>query len=163
MSESVITKRCSKCNSEKPVVEFFKNHSNKDGYHYWCKRCDIFYAQSKKGKQAAKRYFQSKRAKKIRKEYRRTSKMRFVRNEQKKRYRRRNPQKIKAQKAVTYAIKSGRLPKPSNFQCSRSCGNQAQEYHHFSYLSEDWLNVIPVCQICHRFLDKQTPTYGISY
>jgi hypothetical protein len=31
------TKLCSKCKQEKPVSQFYKSKTSKDGYTYWCK------------------------------------------------------------------------------------------------------------------------------
>lgn len=33
------TKICSKCGKEKPITEFYKDKSSKDGLYYWCKEC----------------------------------------------------------------------------------------------------------------------------
>lgn len=38
-------KTCSKCKKEKPVNEFFKNRSNKDGHDCQCKKCHETYAK----------------------------------------------------------------------------------------------------------------------
>ena len=37
------TKRCTKCDRTKPLEEFSKNRSNKDGFAYWCKSCMAVY------------------------------------------------------------------------------------------------------------------------
>ena len=34
-----ITKVCSKCKTEKPLSEFHRDRSSKDGHHSWCKAC----------------------------------------------------------------------------------------------------------------------------
>lgn len=34
-----MTKKCTKCGLEKPVSEFNKNRSNKDGLYHWCREC----------------------------------------------------------------------------------------------------------------------------
>jgi len=33
-------KMCSRCNTEKPVSEFYKNKTTSDGYAYYCKACE---------------------------------------------------------------------------------------------------------------------------
>lgn len=35
----VIEKRCTKCKIIKPVTEFYRNRSTKDGYNFNCKDC----------------------------------------------------------------------------------------------------------------------------
>ena len=35
----MIQKRCSKCGKVKPVTEFYKNRTSKDGLRFWCKEC----------------------------------------------------------------------------------------------------------------------------
>lgn len=34
-----IIKTCAKCGTEKPITEFPRNKTHKDGYAYWCKEC----------------------------------------------------------------------------------------------------------------------------
>lgn len=55
MAEQTITKRCTKCKEIKPVSEFSKNRTRKDGHHCWCKNCISKsyskYSQTEKGKE----------------------------------------------------------------------------------------------------------------
>ena len=59
MSERIISKRCSSCKQTKPLFEFPKCRSGKDGYHNQCKVCknggNRAYRQTKKGKEAGRR------------------------------------------------------------------------------------------------------------
>jgi len=56
---------------------------------------------------------------------------------------------LKARKRVGYAVSRGKIPKASTLQCG--CGKQAQHYHHHrGYAPEFWLDVIPVCALCHK-------------
>ena len=66
----------------------------------------------------------------------------------KKRYNARHPNQIKAEKAVSNAIRSGKLPRPDTLQCM-NCFRDAKQYHHPSYAPEDRLKVFPVCVGCH--------------
>jgi len=50
MSEIIQTKRCSKCKDFKPLFEFHKNCTRKDGHQYVCKTCQKHYQQSERGK-----------------------------------------------------------------------------------------------------------------
>lgn len=78
MAEQIITKKCSKCKEIKPLSEFYKNRSKKDGYHFDCKICQKHYRQTDKGKKVQKRYLQSDKGKvsrrKIIKRYERSQK-----------------------------------------------------------------------------------------
>lgn len=78
--------------------------------------------------------------------------------EQSKRYSNQNPEKRKAHAAVKYAVKTGRLPSPKTLDCvakKERCKGEAREYHHHKGYSEKFiLDVIPVCSVCHRALDK---------
>ena len=38
-------KYCKKCNNTKPVSEFYKNKSSKDGFQHWCKNCQKEYSK----------------------------------------------------------------------------------------------------------------------
>lgn len=39
MKEKNLTKKCSRCGVEKPLSEFHKNRSSKDGLQNYCKQC----------------------------------------------------------------------------------------------------------------------------
>jgi hypothetical protein len=53
-------KRCSKCGETKPLSEFFRNKSRKDGFQNWCKTCvkkaDKAYKQTEAGKASNRRH-----------------------------------------------------------------------------------------------------------
>jgi hypothetical protein len=63
-----------------------------------------------------------------------------------KRFRKKYPEKYRAHQKVRYAIRSGKLPKPSDCTCAH-CGVPAKEYHHEDYSKP--LDVIPICKSCH--------------
>lgn len=56
----------------------------------------------------------------------------------------------RAQAAVTYAVRSGKLPRPSGLPCD-GCGGGAVLYHHHKgYAPAHQLDVVPLCAGCHR-------------
>ena len=66
-----------------------------------------------------------------------------------------HPEKHRAQNAVAYAIKDGKLPQAKSRKCSICKVKQAMDYHHYlGYDKVHWLDVIPVCRKCHKILDK---------
>lgn len=69
-----------------------------------------------------------------------------------KEYRDNNPTQTKARAAVSQAVYVGKLPHVSTCKCR--CGKVAQEYHHWSYAKEHWLDVIPLCRQCHINIHK---------
>lgn len=184
MSEPTITKRCSKCKQIKPIEEFCKNKRYRDGYYCWCNICENLwhkkYRQSDKGKAvcrryrqtakyktghklyshtdkakaARKRYRKSKEGKTARKRYRNSKKGKIVHSRAHRKYDFRNPEKIKAKRAVYYAVKIGKLPKVKTLQCYL-CFESAQQYHHYlGYEPKHYLDVLPVCRKCHRKIHK---------
>lgn len=54
-----------------------------------------------------------------------------------------------ARAAVQFAIRRLELPPVTERACLQ-CGGQAQHYHHWSYLKQDWLDVMPLCRRCHK-------------
>ena len=153
MSETIITKRCSNCNCKKikPVSEFSKNRSTKDGYAHQCKICSNNYQRkhykTKKGREYMKKYQQSEigiaSIKRASNKHSKTDKC-------KKRHRKyclKNPEKRHAKNAVNYDVLSGKMSRPDTLKCF--CGKQAKHYHHPSYEPEHRLDVIPVCVPCH--------------
>lgn len=160
MAETIISKRCSKCKEIKPITEFYKNRSTKDGCHSWCKSCDEIWQKQyrQSGHRERKRVYQAsnkgratrkKYRKEYRKKYRQTEKGKLAQIRTGKRHRLRWPKRRKARKAITNAIATGKIPPASSLQCS--CGNPAKEYHHHKgYEPEHQLDVIPVCKKCHK-------------
>lgn len=139
MAEQIITNRCSGCKQFKPLLEFYKDRSKKNGLRSWCKSCQRDYAQSKKGKAAEKRYRQSEKGK-------------ASHRKGNAEFNARHPDIIKAHNAITCAVTAGKLPRPNTRLC-HYCPKPAQEYHHWhGYAPEHWLDVVPVCILCHKNL-----------
>ena len=44
---TVLTKRCSECKTEKPLADFHKKKSSKDGFNYRCKACIKVYMHAR--------------------------------------------------------------------------------------------------------------------
>jgi hypothetical protein len=64
-------------------------------------------------------------------------------------YRKRHPERWRAQRAVTGAIRNGSIPSAKTLSCF-DCGKQARDYDH--HLGYDWArryDVQPVCRRCH--------------
>lgn len=55
-SERLMTKTCSKCKTEKPVEEFYKNRTRRDGLTYMCQPCHLSVSQRSPG--YMKEYYQ---------------------------------------------------------------------------------------------------------
>ncbi len=150
-------KTCSKCKQPKLLSEFHKDQSKKDGHKAHCKSCqkitDVNYQQSEKGKARIKRYNQSKKGKVAHKRYHQTEKGKTTRRAIEKRFNARHPEQIRAKWAVHSAVRTAKLPRANTFQCS--CGKQAKDYHHWSYLFEHQLDVEPMCCDCHKRLHRR--------
>lgn len=175
MAETIISKKCYKCKNTKPLQDFYKQKRGKYGRKSICKSCHKilfqqtekakvaqrlsvkkfylkhpevkkYYGQSERGKAAQKRYSQSKKGKIARKHYKQSEKGKAA---IKRYYQNRNRKKVKARNAVNNAISNGRLPRPDTLLC-HYCPKPAQQYHHWhGYAPEHWLDVVPVCYICH--------------
>ena len=139
MAKQIITKRCSKCKEIKLLSEFHKDQTKKDFHRPDCKVCNL-----KRGRE----YFQTEQGK--------ASRIRYCQSEKKKatkkRFCIRHPEQWKAENALNYAVRTGKLPRPDSLQ-RHYCDLQAKEYHHYlGYASKYWLDVIPVCIKCHSLL-----------
>jgi len=133
----IICKECRRCNQVKLISEFDKNHPSKDGHINICKTCkskyNKEYNQTEQSKASHKRYRQSEKSK-----------------ERYKRYSVRHPNHIKAKNAVNHAIRAGQLPRPDTLFCKYCYGIAEQYHHHKGYAPKYWLDVVPVCEKCHR-------------
>jgi hypothetical protein len=179
MSEEIITKRCSRCKGEpKPVSQFHKNRTTKDGYAYWCKSCCQKYFNTERSKASHRKYEQSEKRKATTLKYQQTptrkkatrlhaakyaksirgqAKRKAWRQSQRGKESHRlaiakqyqnNPEKVKARKKVTHAVESGQLPKIFTMSC-HYCSKPATNWHHWKgYALEHALDVVPACRIC---------------
>ena len=118
-------KVCSKCKVDKPVNEFHKNRSRKDGLGHYCKLC---------ARAATRTNY-------------RINPEKMVANVAK--WQKANPEKVKAHQAIHRAIKSGKLTKPD--ACSECLDIKTPERlhgHHHDYSKP--LDVIWLCRQCHK-------------
>jgi hypothetical protein len=128
----LLSKKCIKCEQEKPLSEYYKHSQMSDGTLNKCKECTKTDARGNRRKNAA--YY---------KEYDRKRGNRQPKDYLKK-YRERNPEIYKAHCAVNNAVRDKRLIKESCF----ICGDINTVGHHVDYSKP--LEVIWLCQCCHK-------------
>jgi hypothetical protein len=132
------------------------------------KKAQAKYKKSKKGKKVNRRYGQSEKG---RQNYRRGSqkyrnsergnhkvkeyKCSDIAKQKNKEYRMNNPMQTKARAAVSNAVADKKLPHISTRVCE-ICDKAADQYHHWSYEPEHWLDVIPLCLQCHVEIHTET-------
>jgi hypothetical protein len=137
MSDTVITKKCPRCNQIKSIYSFYKDRTKIYGARKQCKACVDCYSKTVSGKISRKRWFQSEKGKTTQASYRIKC-----------------PEKQPARSAVTNSVAAGRISKVSSYHC-RYCWNVAQDYHHhLGYAPEHWFDIQPVCKKCHAKLPK---------
>jgi len=175
-------KACTRCKIVKPLDQFPKRATVKDGRASRCNACmseiQRLYKATPKGaaarKATAKRYRESAHGQARRKADHASPKQvaqraAYALTDQGKvsaqRSRKRSYQKIvqteegqrrlNARLAVTHAVEGGRLPRVSSLFCER-CHSSASAYHHdLGYAERYWLHVIPVCHECHAKLHSR--------
>ncbi len=171
------TKECRRCKQAKSTKTFGKRTSNPDGLDSCCLECkreegaEFHEKNPEKAKAYRAKYKEANREK-----IRAASKLYYHTNaaeirarasaQQRKRraenpgkaaagyrvYKARNPEKVAARAAVKRAVISGKLPKCTSLACV-ACGKPAEGYHHNKgYDRAHWLDVSPVCRICHERL-----------
>lgn len=139
-----LPKRCTKCGNEYPRTKEYFNADKRasDGLISQCKRCVHAYSKGYRDRSSEKRQRNKNRWQEEHREQ--------VRSHVNK-YRQSRQQMRRAQAAVSYAVRSGRLVRVDTLKCAQ-CDATAQAYHHESYEPERWLDVIPLCDKCHRRL-----------
>lgn len=163
MAEHIISKTCIKCKKNKSLDEFYKRDSSPDGFRNDCivcrKEATKQWSKTPKGRisqlAAKRRYNISAKAKIARKRYNQSPKGRKMQKKHMNLWRQNNVIKNKAIHAVNHAIAAGRI-KPVGEQRCKRCKNKAQHYHHWSYAKEHWLDVIPVCNLCHSKIHNKS-------
>lgn len=78
-----------------------------------------------------------------------TDEGRAKRREYREKYRKKYPQKERAHQAIGDAVYRKKMPPAKDCVCV--CGKQADTYHHHAgYEKENRMNVIPLCNGCHK-------------
>ncbi len=124
-------KTCVTCKQSKPLSEYHRHCTNKDGHQAMCKLCNVIYQRA------------------YRKHCLQDDTLRARYNTRYKRYALRHPERIKAKKAISNAIHRKKLNRPETLHCM-NCFEQAEEYHHPSYAPEQRFSIVPVCADCHK-------------
>jgi hypothetical protein len=128
-------KLCVKCKQEKPVSEFYRSASSKDGYRPYCKDCARQYIRdyTKTG------YFN---------DYQKRPEVKARIRANKSLYRQREDVKVKntAREYTNHKIRAGAITRePCAF-----CGKEQTEAHHPDYSKP--LSIVWLCSDCHREL-----------
>lgn len=90
-----------------------------------------------------------KEMREIQDRYYQTDKGRAARARVQRAYRKRNPEKVRAQHRLQEAVKHSRVTRPSECeQCEAECKPQA--HHHLGYEPEFWYDVRWLCAACHK-------------
>lgn len=138
------TKKCTKCNAVKPLSEFHRNRSNKDGRFDYCKFCNCNHVckwqkENRKSCNAKGRRWRARNP-----TYRGPNQTEQNRIASQVRQRR-NPLAKAAHKAVHRAIRNGDLVRPSRCTfCNKACKPDAHHEDHLKPLEVKWL-----CRQCH--------------
>lgn len=150
MAETIVLKTCTKCKTSKPATpEYFYRHNRKDGrgdgLYPQCKICKDAYRKTPKGREVVLR--------KTEKWRRSTEAGKVYSRAKEQRRRTKHPERYHSRTAVAYAIRCGGMPPVHERHCAM-CEAQANDYHHWSYDSNHWLDVIPLCRQCHNKLHR---------
>ena len=139
-------KQCARCEKVRPLSEFYTNKS-----HRICKICHREYTKCWREENREKSRMVSALWKKDNPDKVALQYKRYVCRRRKVRelFHLLYPEHRKARDTVKRAIKTDKLPRPNTLQCYYG-NHPAKEYHHWrGYEPKHWLNVIPVCILCH--------------
>ena len=159
--------KCSVCNEEKDWSEFHTRKDSKSGYRKDCKVCvntrnlkrrenniDSYRASERNRPKDDAKLAEIRRIK-----YATDPEFRLNRAEYQKEYKARNKDKTYARQKVYYEVLYGRIVKPK--ACEHySDTEKVIQAHHWSYLEENWLDVVWLCQICHGKEHKRLNELG---
>jgi hypothetical protein len=162
MSDTQPTKVCKKCRQEKPFSEFHILLTGRNGLHPECKECknarNRAYNHSEAGQKTNKARIKKFRASPEGKEYRRKEHDRYRKTENgkkalydgMKRFRKRNPEKIKAVQFVDDRIYAGKLERGTVCSNCQATGVKIEAHHWAGYEREHWLDIVWLCFPCHK-------------
>lgn len=148
-------KECRKCGESKPLEDFYRDRSKKDGRGSYCKECGRSYARDWRRKNPErtaenwKRWHEQnpERMAEWRKQWNQEnrellSKIWRDRSE-------RDREKVKARSAVQDAVRTGKILKPDACEgCAEPIAPSELQGHHPNY--DEPLRVVWLCPRCHR-------------
>ena len=147
-------KTCKKCNTLKPLTEYYKHSQMADGHLNVCKDCKkAQQTQTRNDNIDYYRAYDSERDKnperrEKKKAYYQTEAGKQVKAKASKKYKHNFPKAYKARTAVSNATRDGKLIKPTTCEC---CGNETPTRllhgHHCDYNKP--LDVMWLCNKCH--------------
>lgn len=136
-------KECFKCKKVLNLSEFYKHPAMGDGHLNKCKKCTTKDSEKRrklKSKDINWILSERKRHREKSKKYREQGKDKRQSNDSKKQWKLNNPEKTKAHKAVSNALKSGKIHRHPCF----ICGNKAQAHH------DDYSKPLEVIWLCTK-------------
>lgn len=170
--DSSTSKLCTSCHSTKPITAF---HRRREGYQPKCKECTLAYNRQYRAANRNDIAAQDKvRSGRFKTPEGRAKRAAYQRNRRRSNpaadrsarrqlpsygvaYTKRTPEAARAHSAVQRALKSGRLVRPTACtNCGRS--DSRIEGAHLDYSKP--LDVIWLCAMCHREMDKKMPRGG---
>jgi hypothetical protein len=144
-------KKCSACQTMKPIDQFYKNAAMKDGHSHNCMECTRRLRNEyhdRKGRVTAKKYIERKM---LNPTFVETFKKQN--KDKQTRYRLNNSLKIKARQAIFIALRAGTIVKPLVCDlCRRPLLVEAHHWH--GYTPDKWLDVVWACGECHNQFEK---------
>lgn len=145
----VSLKTCNKCKAVLPADEFYKHSKSADGYLDKCKDCHRRLVGENRLKNLERiREYDRERA------HNPDRKARQI--ETTRRWRAADPRRAHCHNAVRYAVKKGKLtPTPC-----KQCSHEKAYAHHDNY--DEPLNVVWLCQPCHKQRHKELDAMGIK-
>jgi len=136
------SKTCFKCQTVKPLDEFYKHSAMGDGYLNKCKECNKKDALEHRLKNIEKVKKYDRERSKLPERMKLSAQVTRV-------WRAEDSRRAKAHSAVARAINKGKLTRQS---CIR-CGNKKTEAHHEDY--DKPLDIVWLCCPCHKQRHKE--------
>jgi len=153
------TKKCFKCEVEKPISDYYRHSEMADGHLNKCKDCtkkDNIENRNKKIEYYRK--YDRERSdlphrvelrKRSYEEFKKSDDYSEKRNIATRKYRKNNPEKARAHRMLNYHLRSGHITKKP---CEK-CGDINSEAHHEDYSKP--LDVVWLCDQCHKQRHKE--------
>ena len=150
-------KKCTKCRTEKPLLEFAKDSGKKDGFCSWCKACkkkinDRYRKRNKKiiALKAKKYYCKNKKRYRVwAKAWGKTPNGMKSKRESLKRSYHKNIKAGRARTMLRYKVFQGEIKKPINCEKCNKTDCRINGHHHKGYEKEHWYDVQWICDDCH--------------